>query len=325
MPVNVESLHQREQSVLFYEERFAKGYVEEWPIEKKQRLIDLLRELPLPERGRGLDFGCGNGVLTSVLAEALPKWTIEGADVSEIAIRHATIRYPQCCFFLFHEDRMPVGSYDLVFTHHVLEHVYDLDLTWNALVRLLGSKGNMVHILPCGNEGSFEFRLCSLRKGGIDAAKGNRFFFEDEGHLRRLCTEDLQRRAMDQGFLLQKEYYSNQWFGAVDWITQSPLSFVRDISDPKLALAQSSQRWIFALRGVLLVFWWARFLVAEHGRIRAKHPKGIKHYAFLIGSAPVYLVAWGADMFLKWKAKREWITQRSRRAGSEMYLYFARG
>ena len=325
MAVDIETLYQREQSVLFYEERFSRGYMDEWPPEKKQRLIDLLKELSLPECGRGLDFGCGNGVLTAVLKEALPKWIIEGTDVSETAVRRASIRCPECRFFVSIDDDVVVEAYDFVFTHHVLEHVYDLDRVWAALVRLLKPQAGMLHTLPCGNEGSFEYRLCNLRKDGINRERGNRFFFEDEGHLRRLCTTDLERMASEQGFSLRKEYYANQWYGAVDWITQGSLSFVRNISDPRLALGRSSRWRLLALRKILLAFWWARFLAGEYGRIRAKHPKRVKHYAFLIGSAPAFLVARGADLFLKWKARREWITQRSRRAGSEMYLYFSRG
>jgi SAM-dependent methyltransferase len=324
MPANGELLRQREQSVLFYEERFSNGYMEEWPIEKKQRLIALFRELPLPEHGRGLDFGCGNGVLTAVLAEALPKWTIEGTDVSETALRHASARYPQCRFFLSREDDVDVEPYELVFTHHVLEHVYDLDRAWNELIRLLKPQGGMVHILPCGNAGSFEFQLCSLRKGGIDKRQANRFFFEDEGHLRRLSTEDLQPRARHDGFVLRNEYYANQWYGAIDWIIQRPLQFIRDISDTSFALDRSAKWRLAMLRSILLVFKNARFRIAEYDGIRTKHPKRLKQYAYLIVAAPAYLIARGIDYYLKWNVRREWITQRDRREGSEMYMYFAR-
>lgn len=323
MAVQNKLLHQREQSVLFYEERFSKGYVEEWPIEKKQRLISLLQELPLPKYGRGLDFGCGNGVLTSILAEALPKWTIEGTDISKTAIRHASARYPQCRFSLSCEDAVDVQSYELVFTHHVLEHVYDLDRVWNTLVRLLKPKGGMVHILPCGNEGSFEFQLCSLRKGGIDKQQANRFFFEDEGHLRRLRTKDLQSLAQRDGFVLRKEYYANQWYGAIDWITKNSLPFIRDISDTSFTLDRSSKWRLSMLRSVLLIFGWARFLIADYDRIRRKCPKRLKYNVFLVTTAPAYLIARGTDHFLKWKVRQEWNARRGRQDGSEMYLYFA--
>ncbi|MEK7760954.1 MAG: class I SAM-dependent methyltransferase [Nitrospirota bacterium] len=325
MAVDVETLCHREQSVLFYEERFSRGYMDEWPLERKQRLIDLLKELSLPECGRGLDFGCGNGVLTAVLKEVLPKWTIEGTDVSETAVHQASIRCPQCRFFVSINDDVVVEPYDFVFTHHVMEHVYDLDRVWAALVRLLKPRAGMLHILPCGNEGSFESQLCKLREGGINRERGNRFFFEDEGHLRRLSTNDLEERATRHGFVLQNEYYANQWYGAVDWITAGSLQFVREISDTSLALDRPSKRRLSKLRRILLTFGWARFLIAEYNRFQAKRPKRLKHHAFLIGSIPAYLVARWADRFLMRKVRQEWMTQRGRRDGSEMYLYFTRG
>jgi len=324
MPIDVETLCRREQSVLFYEERFSNGYMDEWPIEKKQRLIDLLKELHLPEYGRGLDFGCGNGVLTAVLKDALPKWTIEGIDVSKTAISHASVRYQNCRFFVSIDDDVTVEPYDFVFTHHVLEHVYDLDRVWAALVRLLKPRASMLHILPCGNEGSFESQLCKLREGGINRERGNRFFFEDEGHLRRLCTNDLEQRATRYGFVLQDECYANQWYGAIDWITSGSLQFARDVSNASLALDWPSKRRLNKLRRILMTFGWARFLIAERDRLQAKWPKRLKHHAFLIGSIPAYLVARWADRILKQKVRHEWATQRGRREGSEMYLYFTR-
>lgn len=324
MGIDVDALHQREQSVLFYEERFSRGYMDEWPLERKQRLRELLKDLSLPEYGRGLDFGCGNGVLTAVLAEALPKWTIEGTDVSETAIAHASTRSPECRFFVSRDDDVVAEPYDFVFTHHVLEHVYDLDRAWVALVRLLKPRAGMLHILPCGNEGSFEFRLCDLREDGINRERGNRFFFEDEGHLRRLCTEDLEQRATRHGFALRNEYYANQWYGAIDWITAGPLQFVRDVSDTSRAFDKSGKRSLNMLRRVLLAFGYARALIVEYGRIQSKQPKRLKHHAFLIGSTPAYLAAQWADRVLKRKVRREWMTQRGRREGSEMYLYFTR-
>jgi hypothetical protein len=60
----------------------------------------------------------------------------------------------------------------------------------------------MLHILPCGNEGSFEHNVCLLRKDGINPELEGRFFFEDEGHVRRLTTEQLSALCAKMGFVL---------------------------------------------------------------------------------------------------------------------------
>ena len=83
---------------LFYEDRYANGYLEEWPEDKKIRMREIIENLKLPEFGEALDFGCGNGIFTNILKQVLPKWNIYGADISKVAIENAKKRYPDCRF-----------------------------------------------------------------------------------------------------------------------------------------------------------------------------------------------------------------------------------
>ncbi len=48
----------------------------------------------------------------------------------------------------------------------------------------LKPESSMLHFMPCGNEGSYEYNVCLLRSDGINTELENRFFFEDEGHVR---------------------------------------------------------------------------------------------------------------------------------------------
>src|SRR6185369_8157500 len=105
-----------------------------------------------------------------------------GVDVSETAVRAAREREPGCRFFELGAPDLPRGAFDLVFSHHVLEHVPDLGAALATIAALASPRGEMLHILPCGNAGSFEERIVALRRGGTDPALENRFFFEDEGH-----------------------------------------------------------------------------------------------------------------------------------------------
>ena len=70
----------------------------------------------------------------------------------------------------------------------------------------------------------------------------NRFFFEDEGHVRRLTTDALVEQLASHGFHLAGEWYTNQHDGAIDWITRSPSKFVRDIADPTCAIDAAAAR-----------------------------------------------------------------------------------
>ena len=195
-----------------YDKRYQRGYMDEWPAEKKKRLIEIINGLRLPSKGDALDFGCGNGVLTDVIREALPGWNIYGTDISKTAVLNAKERYPKCHFFNPGDREYKNRRFDFVFSNHVFEHVYNLDKAFNQMSEYLKPGSSMLHIFPCGNMGSFERNFCLLRKDGIDRNRENRFFFEVKGHLRRLTTEQFRNLAGEKGFYLEKEYYANQYY-----------------------------------------------------------------------------------------------------------------
>ena len=83
---NTSDLYDQSKSKTFYENRYISGYMETWPIEREERLLDVIAHLDLPVTGKALDFGCGNGVLTEVIRQALPSWKVYGTDISNKAI-----------------------------------------------------------------------------------------------------------------------------------------------------------------------------------------------------------------------------------------------
>lgn len=319
-----DDLQHREASTKFYEDRFAKGYVEEWPQEKKRRVAEVIGGLGLPVSGTALDYGCGNGVFTAVLQEALPNWTIEGGDLSETAVANSSARYPHLRFYVLKEEYTGPKTYDFVFTHHVLEHVYDLDRAWEDLIGLLKPTGSMLHILPCGNRGSLEHRLCVLRSDGISSQRGNRFFFEDEGHLRRLSTNDLTRKAVTHGFDLARAYYANQYYGAIDWVTASSYEFVLKLTERTNATGSWARTKLWGFRHYLAIIIRLRQFATEYERIRKKSPKALKHVAFLAGAWGLYVTSKLVNRLLKAMAAWEWETKKEQSNGSEMYLFFAK-
>src|SRR5688572_604693 len=98
----------------FYEDRFRQGYMAEWPEKKRRRVEILVRALQLPPTGRALDFGCGVGVFSEILAKALPGWTIEGTDLSVNAVEMAARRLPDITFFPLAECGNIRSRYDLI-------------------------------------------------------------------------------------------------------------------------------------------------------------------------------------------------------------------
>jgi ubiquinone/menaquinone biosynthesis C-methylase UbiE len=74
-------------SAAFYDARYLGHYMEEWPESAKARVREVIQLLDLPRNGQALDFGCGSGVMTEVLRQALgSEWTVFGCDVSGVAI-----------------------------------------------------------------------------------------------------------------------------------------------------------------------------------------------------------------------------------------------
>src|SRR5262245_6219946 len=105
----------------------------------------------LPRTGRGLDVGCGDGVLTRILSElADADWRLTGIDPdpAEIDLAKAT-----GFFESLHEtgaDRTaePDASFDFAFANSVLEHIPDLPPCLAEIARVLKSGGAFYATVP---------------------------------------------------------------------------------------------------------------------------------------------------------------------------------
>ncbi len=310
-----------EKSPDFYEARYRAGYMEEWPEEKKRRVAEIVKCLGLPPSGQALDFGCGNGVFTGILKQALPAWTVSGCEISPTAVKNAAERHRDCSFFL--SDRLPAGKkFDFIFTHHVLEHVFDLDQSVKEISGLSASGASMLHILPCGNEGSLEYRLCKMVKEGIDETGGGRYFFEEEGHVRRLTSGGLERAFSPHGFRTEKAFFANQFYGAVEWLTlQSPF-FLWKIFDSSRAVKKSAKPRMILAKYLLLTLNFFRLPSIILDRYRKD--RRLKSRLVKIIAYPPAILFKPIGLLLKKSADWEWRKRKTETNGSEMYLYLKR-
>src|ERR1700754_1131853 len=143
-----DNLHEKEVAVEFYDERYRQGYMEEWDETKKFKVREVIRQLNLPATGKALDFGCGNGVFTIILKELLPSWEIYGVEISPIAVRNARAHFPSCHFFAADEADKYKHRFDLLFSHHVIEHVQELDETLQVIDSYCKPSSFQLHIFP---------------------------------------------------------------------------------------------------------------------------------------------------------------------------------
>jgi len=321
---NTSDLYDQSKSKTFYENRYISGYMETWPIEREERLLDVIAHLDLPVTGKALDFGCGNGVGTDTLRRILPSWTVYGTDISETAISNASVRYPSITFFNLEDIQSSPMKFDLVFSNHLLEHVYDLEAVVETMNLQLKDHGvSMLHVLPCRSPGSYEHSICQLRSDGIAKERGNRYFFEDQGHLRRLSTDDLSDICHPLGFHLSKEFYSYHYFGSIDWITTS-VKTVLTITDGKTAIDSRAKRELIKQRLILLSIALLRTPAIIVPMVLRRSSRKLKHYIVLILSIPLYVFSLPVHLFFKWRAKAEWASNKYDRTGSEMWLHFRR-
>jgi SAM-dependent methyltransferase len=317
-------LHDRGTAAAFYEDRFQHGYMETWPPSKLARVGALLRELALPAKGRALDFGCGAGMFTSILRSALPEWEIHGTDISINALETAKRRESSCVYYPLERWREHAGHYDFVFSHHVLEHVPDVQETADMIASLLAPRGTMLHILPCGDAGSFERWICGLRSDGIQEQLEGCFFFEEEGHLRRLTTERLTALWTRSGFRLKQAWYANQLYGALRWMTELEPDFLLQFTASRTARSGAASAELFATRIGLLTLWAAR---KPQRLVRGKLERrryGPRDLVLLAAGLPTYPFSRAVDWAVRRLAEREWLRKKSERGGSEMYVLLER-
>ncbi len=319
-------LYDLERSIDFYESRYEHGYMEDYPAQVKERIFGIIRDLGLPERGEALDFGCGNGVLTDIIRQALPSWKVFGTDLSATAISNASARFPQCTFLERDDPRLEQHRFDFLFSNHVIEHVFDVDSILDQMDGALKARCFVLHILPCGNAGSYEYDLCRLRKDGINGALGNRFFFEDEGHLRRLTTDELRTLCESRGLRLQKGFYANQRHGAIEWLTNSDSSvrFLMSLTDTSQAVDRSARFKLLQKRLFLIPIALCRLHAEICSRLLRNSIKGRAKTVMAALSLPFYVVTRMMDARVRQAAENEWRTRKFDPNGSEMALYFER-
>jgi SAM-dependent methyltransferase len=317
-------LHDTNTAVEFYEHRYEEGYMEEWEDLKKNQVKETLLGLGLPAKGKALDFGCGTGVFTRIIKDTLPGWEVYGVEISKIATQIANRQHPDCIFFTADDGKKYEHQFDLLFSHHVLEHVQDLGETFAIIDSYLKPHSSQLHILPCGNPGSYEYNIAALKVNGIEKEKDNRFFFEEPGHLRRLTTDEFVKWENRIGFQLKEHFYANQEAGAINWITKASPRFVKRLTNTETAVNSDARNQLTALRKKLLPLTYLQFSYSKYWRTKTKLKKKGKDYLLMaVLFFPSIVSRYFYNKFEK-KAAEEWALHKKDSNGSEMFLHFSR-
>ncbi len=159
----------------------------------------------LPKTGRGLDLGCGDGLVTELICTELgARWSLIGADPDERELSLAA----ECGLYerLLHCEGSNVDAkdaeFDFVLSNSVLEHVLELEPTLREVSRVLRPGGRFVFTVPAprfhANVGSPGI-LARLATGTSNASDYHLELDRRLAHVRYLDSDDWRRALANVG------------------------------------------------------------------------------------------------------------------------------
>ena len=153
-----------------------------------------------------LDFGCGKGKISTEILKLNSKIELTGSDISKIAVKTAKKQVPQGKFILTQEDKpLPFkdNSFDFILAADVIEHIYDIDLIFSELARILKPSGKILISVP----------YHGLIKNLIIVFIAFDFVFNVKGpHIRFFTNKALAKCLRDAGLKPSKFGYFGRFF-----------------------------------------------------------------------------------------------------------------
>ena len=308
MKINTKVFSSGVEAANYYDQRFEADYMNGWDNHIESKIHTFFEKITTLE-GTWLDFGCGQGSLTRLLKSIHPEGDVEGCDISSVAIQKASEQNSDIPFLVWQSSQMK-ERYSLIFSHHVLEHVFNLEETLDQIDQVSGKGTFHCHVLPCGNEGSLEWKVANATQSGHE--DNGRFFFEEDGHLRRLTSDQLVSLYKRKGYHLVASQFTNQYYGGFKWIISLGPGFICDFADPQKGRSFASAAWLYVLRFRLLLLWRMQYL--SNNRPKAKLKSFL--YPLILPVAKSYVNRFSSLL------KNEAESHLNSSSGSEMLMCF---
>jgi len=158
--------------------------------------VDFINSLP---PSRVLDVGCGLGFLLSAVGDKHQKF---GLEISKYAGEHAS-KYAKIYDKPLEDLNIEAGSFDVVISHHVIEHVDSPDVFLTQINKILAPDGILVLATP-----DFDCVCAKLFK--------ERFrMLSDKTHVNLFSFKSLKSMLSDFGFdILEVDfpYFDTEYF-----------------------------------------------------------------------------------------------------------------
>lgn len=192
----------------FYSEIFEKKADGYYRIQKRkiELVLNLLEE---HENGKILDIGCGDGMISSLLAKRT-KAEIYGVDISSTAVRKANERGISAEVFNVDRDGFPFeeNTFDAGFCGDLLEHLYDTENLLNNIYKIIKPNGYLIVSVP--NIASWYnrgFLLLGMMPTWVESSlktyTGNPLIKEGMGHIHAFTKRSLGDLLKISGFSVE--------------------------------------------------------------------------------------------------------------------------
>jgi len=163
------------------------------------------------------DLGCGNGHITGRLAAL--GYQVTGVDASPSGIKIARHAYPGVEFVeaMIDRDLKSVGSFDLVISSDVIEHLYRPSDLLEAATALLKPRGQILLGTPYHG---YLKNLVLAATGKMDAHLS---VLHDGGHIKFFSVRTLSMLMNSHGFV----DLSFTFYGRAPWLWKNMISHAR--------------------------------------------------------------------------------------------------
>lgn len=132
--------------------RVAEAYEDAWAERTAHLTAAGLDLLEPPERGRGIDIGCGPGLTTVALAERLGGGEVLGVDFAPAMVERAAARHgdrPGVAFAVDDAERLdqPDAAFDVVTCSFGLMYCYDAGAALGHMARAVRPGGRVLNVV----------------------------------------------------------------------------------------------------------------------------------------------------------------------------------
>ena len=157
-----------------------------------QRKAELIEKHSYQQQGRLLDIGTGTGHFAAFMKQR--GWLVDAVEKSDQARNFAYEHFDLDVYRPCDLQRLQRGSYDVITLWHVMEHLEQLNETWEHLHRLLAPRGVLIVAAP--NHSSYDAKKYGAYWAAYDVPR----------HLWHFSPDTMQRFGAKHGFILAERY-----------------------------------------------------------------------------------------------------------------------